>query len=64
MVDSKGLLSEKATGSLEGDKKWKSYALCITFIVGMHLGSTPTVGTYDTPWIALLCEMTFPKQPW
>lgn len=53
-----GLLSEKATGSLEGDKKWKKYALWMTFIVGMYLGSTPTVRMYDTPWIAPLCAST------
>lgn len=64
MADLEEPLSEKATGSLEGDKKWKKYALWMTFIVGMYLGSTPTVGTCDTPWIAPLCALTFQKQPW
>lgn len=59
-----GLLIEKSVGSLEGDKKWKKHALWATFIVGLYLGSTPTVGACETPWIAPLCSLTFQKQPW
>lgn len=47
-----------------GSQKLATYGLYAMFIMGLYLGSFPTVGGCQTPGFAPLCALTFQVEPW
>lgn len=58
-------ISKPKTASLLEDRKLrKKVGLWAMFVLGLYLGSMPTVGGCATPGFASLCKLTFQKEQW
>lgn len=51
-------------GLWDDKKKWTDLGLWVMFVLGLYLGSIPTIGGCATPGFTSLCKLTFHKEQW